>query len=119
PRSLRPYWDALAPADQAAGVYGTAGVTAELTCRDWPSGGRRPHRVDADGVPPVLVVGTTGDPATPYEESVSLAEQFPQGMLLTYEGLGHTAYGRGDACVTAKVDAYLVKGERVRPGATC
>ncbi|MEV7253851.1 alpha/beta hydrolase [Streptomyces cyaneofuscatus] len=119
PRSLRPYWDALAPADQAAGVYGTAGATAELTCRDWPSGGRRPHRVDADGVPPVLVVGTTGDPATPYEESVSLAEQFPQGMLLTYEGLGHTAYGRGDACVTAKVDAYLVKGERVRPGATC
>lgn len=119
PRSLRPYWDALAPADQAAGVYGTAGVTAELTCRDWPSGGRRPQRVDADGVPPVLVVGTTGDPATPYEESVSLAEQFPQGMLLTYEGLGHTAYGRGDACVTAKVDAYLVKGERVRPGAIC
>ncbi|MFD8468246.1 alpha/beta hydrolase [Streptomyces cyaneofuscatus] len=119
PRSLSPYWDALAPADQAAGVYGTAGVTAELTCRDWPSGGRSPHRVDAEGVPPVLVVGTTGDPATPYEESVSLAEQFPQGMLLTYEGLGHTAYGRGGACVTAKVDAYLVKRERVRPGATC
>lgn len=119
PRSLRPYWDALAPADQAAGVYGTTGVTAELTCRDWPSGNRRPHRVEADGVPPVLVVGTTGDPATPYEESVSLAEQFPQGMLLTYEGLGHTAYGRGDACVTAKVDAYLVKGERIGPGTTC
>ncbi|WP_415961143.1 alpha/beta hydrolase [Streptomyces sp. 021-4] len=119
PRSLRPYWAALAPADQAAGVYGTAGVTADLTCRDWPSGGRRPHRVDADGVAPVLVVGTTGDPATPYEESVSLAEQFPEGMLLTYEGLGHTAYGRGDTCVTAQVDAYLVKRERVRPGATC
>ncbi|MFD4276836.1 alpha/beta hydrolase [Streptomyces cyaneofuscatus] len=119
PRSLRPYWDALAPADQAAGVYGTAGVTAELTCRDWPSGGRSPHRVDAEGVPPVLVVGTTGDPSTPYAEAVSLAEQFPQGMLLTYEGLGHTAYGRGGTCVTAKVDAYLVKRERVRPGATC
>ncbi|MZF57579.1 alpha/beta fold hydrolase [Streptomyces sp. SID5594] len=119
PRSLRPYWDALAPADRAAGVYGTAGVTAELTCRDWPSGGRSPHRVDAEGVPPVLVVGTTGDPSTPYAEAVSLAEQFPQGMLLTYEGLGHTAYGRGGACVTAKVDAYLVKRERVRPGATC
>ncbi|WP_336603794.1 alpha/beta hydrolase [Streptomyces sp. CBMAI 2042] len=119
PRSLSPYWDALATADQAAGVYGTAGVTAELTCRDWPSGGRSPHRVEAEGVPPVLVVGTTGDPSTPYAEAVSLAEQFPQGMLLTYEGLGHTAYGRGGACVTAKVDAYLVKRERVRPGATC
>ncbi|WP_248869565.1 alpha/beta hydrolase [Streptomyces cavourensis] len=119
PRSVRPYWDALAPADKAAGVYGTAGVTAELTCRDWPSGERRPHKVAAEGVPPVLVVGTTGDPSTPYAEAVSLAEQFPAGMLLTYEGLGHTAYGRGNACVTAKVDAYLVELERVAPGATC
>ncbi|MFB8122489.1 alpha/beta hydrolase [Streptomyces bacillaris] len=119
PRSVRPYWDALAPADKAAGVYGTAGVTAELTCRDWPSGERRPHKVAAEGVGPVLVVGTTGDPSTPYAEAVSLAQQFPAGMLLTYEGLGHTAYGRGDACVTAKVDAYLVELERVAPGATC
>ncbi|MFE2296271.1 alpha/beta hydrolase [Streptomyces sp. NPDC059452] len=119
PRSIRPYWDALAPADKAAGVYGTAGVTAELTCRNWPSGELRPHRVAAEGVPPVLVVGTTGDPSTPYEESVSLAEQFPEGMLLTYEGLGHTAYGRGGACVTKKVDAYLVGLKRVTPGATC
>ncbi|WP_432112039.1 alpha/beta hydrolase [Streptomyces sp. YPW6] len=119
PRDLDAYWDALPRAEKAAGVYGTAGVTAELTCRGWPSGGRTPHRVDADGVPPVLVVGTTGDPSTPYAEAVSLAEQFPGGMLLTYEGMGHTAYGRGDACVTRKVDAYLVGLEPVRPGATC
>ncbi|PWS40378.1 hypothetical protein DKT74_33215 [Streptomyces sp. ZEA17I] len=94
-------------------------MTAELTCRDWPSGVRRPHRVAAEGVPPVLVVGTTGDPSTPYAEAVSRAGQFPAGMLLTYEGLGHTAYGRGDACVTAKVDAYLVELERAGSGATC
>ncbi|MEW2171128.1 alpha/beta hydrolase [Streptomyces sp. NPDC007027] len=119
PRDLDAYWDALPRAEKAAGVYGTAGVTAELTCRGWPSGGQTPHRVDADGVPPVLVVGTTGDPSTPYAEAVSLAEQFPGGMLLTYEGMGHTAYGRGDACVTRKVDAYLVGLEPVRPGATC
>ncbi|NEB36182.1 alpha/beta hydrolase [Streptomyces sp. SID14515] len=119
PRDLDAYWDALPRAEKAAGVYGTAGVTAELTCRGWPSGGRTPHRVDADGVPPVLVVGTTGDPSTPYEEAVSLADQFPGGMLLTYEGMGHTAYGRGDACVTEKVDAYLVGLKPVRPGATC
>ncbi|MEV7914560.1 alpha/beta hydrolase [Streptomyces griseus] len=119
PRGLDAYWDVLPRAEKAAGVYGTAGVTAELTCRGWPSGGRTPHRVDADGVPPVLVVGTTGDPSTPYAEAVSLAEQFPGGMLLTYEGMGHTAYGRGDACVTEKVDAYLVGLKPVRPGATC
>ncbi|MFB7299443.1 alpha/beta hydrolase [Streptomyces rubiginosohelvolus] len=119
PRDLDAYWDALPRAEKAAGVYGTAGVTAELTCRGWPSGGRTPHRVDADGVVPVLVVGTTGDPSTPYEEAVSLADQFPGGMLLTYEGMGHTAYGRGGACVTEKVDAYLVGLKPVRPGATC
>ncbi|MFG2508105.1 alpha/beta hydrolase [Streptomyces rubiginosohelvolus] len=119
PRDLDAYWDALPRAEKTAGVYGTAGVTAELTCRGWPSGGRTPHRVDADGVVPVLVVGTTGDPSTPYEEAVSLADQFPGGMLLTYEGMGHTAYGRGGACVTEKVDAYLVGLKPVHPGATC
>ncbi|OCC12820.1 alpha/beta hydrolase [Streptomyces sp. PTY087I2] len=119
PRDPDAYWAALPRAEKAAGVYGTAAVTAELTCRGWPSGGRTPHRVAADGVVPVLVVGTTGDPSTPYEEAVSLADQFPGGMLLTYEGMGHTAYGRGDACVTEKVDAYLVGLKPVRPGATC
>ncbi|WP_228973196.1 alpha/beta hydrolase [Streptomyces sp. DH12] len=119
PRDDQPYWDALEPAGKAAGVYGTSGVTTALTCKGWPVGTMRPHRVEADGVPPVLVVGTTGDPATPYEEAVSLADQFPGGMLLTYEGLGHTAYGRSNACVTKAVDGYLIGLEEVAPGTTC
>lgn len=121
PRGERPYWTALARADKAAGVYGTTSVTDELTCADWPAGTQRPHKVRAPGVPPVLVVGTTGDPATPYEEAESLADQFPGGMLLTYEGLGHTAYGRANACVTDAVDAYLTDLKPVRPGSgsTC
>ncbi|MFE7600781.1 alpha/beta fold hydrolase [Streptomyces sp. NPDC057494] len=118
PRDAQAYWDALAPAHAAAGPYGTSGVTGELVCEDWPAGTQRPHRVSAPGVPPVLVVGTTGDPATPYAEAVSLARQFPGGMLLSYEAPGHTGYGR-DACVDAKVEAYLVSLTRVRPGATC
>lgn len=119
PRTARPYWNALERAEKAAGVYGTTSVTDELTCEDWPAGIQRPHKVRADGVPPVLVIGTTGDPATPYEEAESLADQFPGGMLLTYEGLGHTAYGRGDACVTDAVDAYLTDLKPIRSGATC
>lgn len=119
PRTARPYWNALEGADEAAGVYGTTSVTDELTCEDWPAGTQRPHKVRADGVPPVLVIGTTGDPATPYEEAENLADQFPGGMLLTYEGLGHTAYGRGDTCVTDAVDAYLTDLKPVRSGATC
>ncbi|MFK4069367.1 alpha/beta hydrolase [Streptomyces sp. NPDC029674] len=119
PHTAGPYWSALDAADKASGVYGTSSVVDELTCKSWPKGTARPHRVDAEGVPPVLVVGTTGDPATPYEEARSLAGQFPGGMLLTYEGLGHTAYGRGNACVDDAVDDYLIALEPVRRGTTC
>ncbi|MFF9199386.1 alpha/beta fold hydrolase [Streptomyces sp. NPDC014779] len=118
PRDERAYWDALDPAERAAGVYGTTGVTGELICEDWPAGPGRPHRVAAPGVPPVLVVGTAGDPATPYGEAVSLARQFPGGMLLSFEGAGHTGYGR-NACVDRKVEAYLVDLAPVGPGTRC
>ena len=118
PRDAQAYWDALSPADKAAGVYGTTGVTSELVCKDLPAGPQRPHRVKAAGVPPVLVVGTAGDPATPYGEAVSLARQFPGGMLLTYDAPGHTGYGRS-TCVDKKVEEYLVSLTKVRPGTTC
>ncbi|MFF8835185.1 alpha/beta fold hydrolase [Streptomyces sp. NPDC015130] len=118
PRDARAYWDALAPAEKAAGAYGTTGVTGELVCADLPAGPGRPHRVSAEGVPPVLVVGTAGDPATPYGEAVSLARQFPGGMLLSLDAPGHTGYGRSD-CVDRKVEAYLVSLTKVRPGTSC
>jgi hypothetical protein len=63
-------------------------------------------------------VGTAGDPATPYDEAVSLARQFPGGMLLSFDAAGHTGYGR-NACVDRKVVAYLVDLVKVRPGTTC
>ncbi|MEU6821973.1 alpha/beta hydrolase [Streptomyces atriruber] len=119
PRTAGRYWQALGAAERTAGVYGTSSVVDELPCKNWPAGTARPHRVEADGVPPVLVVGTTGDPATPYKEARSLAAQLPGGMLLTYEGLGHTAYGRSNACVEDAVDAYLIDLKRVRAETTC
>jgi pimeloyl-ACP methyl ester carboxylesterase len=119
PRDEAAYWKALAPAHKAAGRYGTSSILTSLTCKDWPRTPGKPHRVMAAGINPVLVVGTTGDAATPYEEAEGLASQFPGGMLLTYEGLGHTAYGRGDACVAKHVDDYLIDRRAVRPGITC
>ncbi|MCJ0873901.1 alpha/beta hydrolase [Streptomyces sp. AP-93] len=119
PREEQEYWKALAPAETAAGRYGTSNVIMTLTCKDWPTTTRQPHRVEAEGVAPVLVVGTTGDAATPYEEATSLASQFPGGMLLTYEGLGHTAYGRSNVCVTNHVDDYLIERKPVPSGTTC
>ncbi|MFJ6749468.1 alpha/beta hydrolase [Streptomyces sp. NPDC091266] len=121
PRDPKAYWDALGPAYEKAGVYGTSSIVDELGCRNWPAGNTKPHPVRpvASGLPPALVVGTTGDPATPYGEARSLARQLPGGMLLTYEGLGHTAYGRSNSCVTRSVDAYLIDRTRIAPGTTC
>ncbi|NHI17550.1 alpha/beta fold hydrolase [Microbacterium excoecariae] len=89
-------------------------------CAFWPyePTGER-GEIHAAGAAPILVVGTTGDPATPYEWAVSLADQLESGTLLTYEGEGHTAYKAGSDCVDAAVEAYLIDGEVPADGATC
>ncbi|MGF1424948.1 alpha/beta hydrolase [Kitasatospora sp. LaBMicrA B282] len=119
PTDPQAYWHLLDRAHQESGAFGTTTVLADLNCRNWPTGPLKPHRVKADGLPPVLVVGTTGDAATPYQDAQSLAAQLPGGMLLTYQGLGHTAYGRSNACVTDAVDGYLVDLKPVQPGTSC
>jgi TAP-like protein len=65
------------------------------------------------------VVGTTGDLATPYEWAESLASQLESGVLLTYEGSGHTAYRKGSTCIDDTVDAYLVEGTVPEVGLRC
>lgn len=104
----------------AAPVFGEALGYSEILCDVWPhesTAERTP--LTAAGAAPILVVGTTGDPATPYEWSVSLADQLESATLLTYDGPGHTAYGRSNDCVTRAVDAYLVDGEPPADGTTC
>ena len=79
-------------------------------CANWPfTGVETREPVSASGAEPILVVGTTGDPATPYRWAVSLAEQLESGVLVTYEGEGHTAYGE-NACIDAIVDGYFLTG---------
>lgn len=119
PKNPQEYWKALDEAHRDDGNFGSQSVIAALGCKGWAHRGRGPHRVTAHGLPPVLVVGTTGDPSTPYREAQSLARQLPRGMLLTYEERGHTAYGRGNACVDDAVDSYLINLKPVKPGATC
>jgi len=76
--------------------------------------------VTAPGAPPILVVGSTGDPATPYANAVSVADQLESGVLVTLEGSAHTAYRNGgSACVDAAVDGYLLEGTAPAAGLTC
>jgi pimeloyl-ACP methyl ester carboxylesterase len=82
-----------------------------LSCADWPYPvAKRPASWAAKGSAPILVVGTSGDPATPYSQSKALATKILQNaMLLTYVGEGHTAYGRSNDCVANTVDDYFIK----------
>ncbi|MEU1620064.1 alpha/beta hydrolase [Streptomyces sp. NPDC005722] len=90
------------------------------TCAHWPARPTQlPRRVSARGAPPILVVGTTRDPATPYDQARALATQLSSGRLLTWDGDGHTAYQRGSRCVDTAVDDYLLRGLLPPDGAVC
>jgi pimeloyl-ACP methyl ester carboxylesterase len=82
-----------------------------LTCEKWPYPiAKHPTDYSAKGSAPILVVGTTGDPATPYGQAVSVATKvLSNGHLVTFNGEGHTAYGRSNECVANAVDNYFIK----------
>jgi pimeloyl-ACP methyl ester carboxylesterase len=89
-------------------------------CGNWPYAARQaPAPVSADGAAPIVVVGTTGDPATPYSWAQALAGQLSSGVLLTYRGEGHIAYDERDPCIVAAVDGYLLRGDPPADGTTC
>jgi pimeloyl-ACP methyl ester carboxylesterase len=75
--------------------------------------------VASPDAPPILVVGTTHDPATPYQSAVALVEQLGNARLLTMEGDGHGAYGGNSSCVDGAVDAYLEEGTLPELGTEC
>ena len=107
-------------AQREAPIFGNTAVGMDLVCSVWGHNGtRKPTQIHARGAAPILVVGTTGDPATPYAWSKSLAEQLDSGQLLTWEGNGHTAYGGDASCVNDAVDAYLISGTMPKKGLTC
>lgn len=107
--------------EQAAPTLGQAFAWGPLACAQWPVKPAEPlpDSVDAEGAPPIVVVGTTRDPATPYAQAQALADDLDSGVLLTRDGDGHTAYGQGNRCINAAVDAYLLEGTVPADGTTC
>ena len=76
--------------------------------------------IDGSGAPEIVVVGTTRDPATPGVWAERLAEQLESGVLVTYDGDGHTAYGQtGSACVDEALDAFWLEGTVPEDGLVC
>lgn len=88
-------------------------------CAFWPAKSTgEPHLPDVEGLPPVLVISTTGDPATPYQAGVQLAKAL-NGRLLTYEGNQHTVFGQGVRCVDDAGVAYLINRALPDEGTRC
>ena len=86
----------------AWGLAGCGGIAVESS--------EEPLDIRAEGADPILVLGTTRDPATPMKWAEALAGQLESGVLVRRDGDGHTAYNQGNACVDAAVEEYLVEG---------
>ena len=115
-------WEESAAAiKEASPTFGSQLLYSSAYCQGWghTSSVSKREKITAPDTPPILVVGTTGDPATPYAWSEALAEQLESGQLLTWKGDGHTAYGRSNDCVKDAVDAYLLNGTTPDEGLTC
>ncbi|WP_406210914.1 alpha/beta hydrolase [Kitasatospora sp. NBC_01560] len=88
-------------------------------CRIWPfRSAEQPHPVKSAAAAPIVVVGSTGDPATPYAWAEKLTAQLGNAVLLTREGEGHTAYGKS-ACIRTAVHAFLTDGTVPAAGTRC
>jgi pimeloyl-ACP methyl ester carboxylesterase len=111
---------ALPAFEKASPVFGDGLAWASLNCAYWPvKPTGAPHRIEAKGAAPIVVVGTTRDPATPYRWAQSLSRQLTSARLLTYVGDGHTAYGRGSTCIDSAIDTYLLRGTPPTKGKRC
>lgn len=97
---------------KVAPTWGKMLAWGTASCGTWPVAATgKPKRITAEGADPILVVGTTRDPATPYEWSVRLNNMLADSRLISWDADGHTAYMRSNQCVDNAVDAYLLEGK--------
>ena len=86
----------------------------------WPTKHAQRSPITAQGAAPIVVIGTTHDPATPYSMAQGLSSQLASGVLVSVEGWNHTAYRRGaNQCVVRAVEDYFVKGTVPQDGLMC
>jgi pimeloyl-ACP methyl ester carboxylesterase len=111
-RALQPGWRATNP------LFGGSAAAGLGFCSLWKAPPDQPITVANKGAAPILVIGTTGDPATPISGAKHLAVLLGSGRLLVWEGDGHTAYPK-TSCVTNDVDNYLINLTLPATGATC
>ena len=120
PRNISAYDDAARQFAKVAPHFGVPIAYGSLACAFWKVPPvEQAHAVTAAGAPPIVVIGTTRDPATPYVWAKALAQQLSSGVLVTYNSDGHTAYDHGNSCVISAVNGYLNRLIVPRNGLRC
>ncbi|GLW44622.1 peptidase [Streptomyces sp. NBRC 14336] len=123
PRYTPEFVESKLPQFRAASpLFGDYLAWGMLSCTDWAVPGAADHPdVSAPGAAPILVVGNTGDPATPYEGARKMVRALGEGVgvELTYKGQGHGAYDSGNRCVQSAVNGYLLEGKVPPAGTVC
>src|SRR4051794_15237501 len=99
-------------------LFGAGSAVSLYTCSAWKADRTPLPERDATGAAPILVVGNSGDPVTPLPGAVDMAKDLESGVLLTWQGQGHTSYPK-TPCVTSAADSYLVDLTVPQDGLTC
>ncbi len=104
--------------EQASPDFGRDMIGGAFSCTGWPAGTDYIRKLENISGPEVLLIGTRGDPATPYRWTEETAKRLGNAVVLRYEGVGHGAYA-SSPCVREKADAYLVDGILPDDGTSC
>jgi hypothetical protein len=118
PRDLAHYESLAARLQQTAPHFGPSLAVEGVVCAVWPVDPQPLATPHYDGATPLLVIGTTHDPATPFKWALGVRADLASSVLLTHDGDGHTAFG-GSACVDTVVNAYLLTLAVPQDGAIC
>lgn len=106
--------------EKASPTFGAIFAYGLSNCYNWPvRTDKQPQPLDAKGAAPIVVIGTSRDPATPLVWAQALAKQLDSGVLITRDGDGHTGYRAGNSCVDDAVEAYLVSDDVPDRGVFC
>jgi pimeloyl-ACP methyl ester carboxylesterase len=122
PRTPAAYEAAARLADARAGGFGLYWAWSEEVCANWPGSAGQDvytgpwNRWTAN---PILVIGVTGDPVTPYSGSIAMARDLARGRLLTVDGYGHTEFANPSTCAAIDEINYLTTGALPAAGSVC
>lgn len=101
-------------------VFGRTFALSLYGCTDWPVKPTLtlPTPV-AKGAPPIIVIGTTRDPATPLAWAVALSDSLSSAVLITRDGDGHAGFQKGNQCVDSAVIGFFLDGKAPAKNLSC